>query len=76
MDKLPEQGLGSRISLGKNGQLLLVSGAAVEDSGTYMCSAYNTGGSDSASYDVSILGQFMEFVGEIHNILKFTDEAN
>lgn len=62
LDALLDQGLGDRISLGKDGQLLLVSSAAVEDSGTYTCNAHNTGGSDSASYPVTVLGEFTKLL--------------
>ncbi|XP_050723288.1 hemicentin-1-like isoform X2 [Eriocheir sinensis] len=72
LDALPDQGLGGRVSLGKNGQLLLVSGAAVEDSGTYTCSAHNTGGSDSASYPITVLAppNILEEDETVHGYLE------
>ncbi|XP_071515843.1 hemicentin-1-like [Panulirus ornatus] len=47
--------LDGRLNLGEDGRRLLVSGATVADSGTYICSAENEGGRDSASYDVVVL---------------------
>lgn len=55
-----EQDFSDRISFSENRQLLLVSSATVEDSGNYTCNAYNIGGSDTASYVVSVLGQLVE----------------
>lgn len=69
LDRLPEAGHGGRISLGKGGQELLVAEAAVEDSGTYTCTAHNAGGSDSTSYNVSVLGQFIHCVRLLHKVL-------
>jgi len=61
-DGVPLESDGGRVNVLQNGQLLMLSAAAIEDSGIYMCTAQNVAGIDHKQFRLQVLGMYYRYV--------------